>query len=102
MRSFAFAALAGLASCLPSKTNESESLEVSIVPNYVRPYAVRAYSLPGVVVGQQIYRFPVTGPSSDNAFTLISTATPASNELGVLPHVSLQQKAYHFLKLLQR
>ena len=92
MRSFTIAALVGIASCLPSYTNDAESLEVSIVPDYVRPYVVRAYSLPGVVVGQQIYRFPVTGPSSDNAFTLISTAAPASNELGVLPHVSLWQQ----------
>lgn len=83
------AALIGLASSLPYNSTQPKSLEVSIVPEYVRPYVVRAYSLPGVVVGQQIYRFPVTGPSSDNAFTLISTASPASNELGVLPHVSI-------------
>lgn len=89
MRSFTFATLVGLASCLPSYTNGSEGLEVSIVPDYVRPYVVRAYSIPGVVVGPQIYRFPVTGPSSGNAFTLISTAAPASDELGVLPHVSI-------------
>ncbi|KAJ4343532.1 hypothetical protein N0V87_000299 [Didymella glomerata] len=42
------------------------------LPDYVRPYI--------------IYRFPVTGPSSDYAFTLISTAAPASTSLGVLPH----------------
>lgn len=83
-----------LASTLASVTSlanaisRSQDLEVSVVPIYVRPYLVRAYTLPGVIVGTQIYRFPVTGPSSDNAFTLISTAAPASNELGVLPHVS--------------
>lgn len=63
------------------------SLWVSEVPDSPRPYAVRHYGIDGVAVGAQVYRFPVTGPSSDNAFTLISTATPASGYLGVLPHV---------------
>lgn len=67
--------------------NSSTGLVVTKVPDYVRPYAVRAYTLDGVRIGSQIYRFPVTGASSDNAFTLISTAAPASSELGVLPHV---------------
>lgn len=82
------AAFAGLATTFVSSVAAVERLEVAVVPSHVRPYVVRAYTLPGVVVGTQIYRFPVTGPSSDNAFTLISTAAPASNELGVLPHVS--------------
>ncbi|KAL1612555.1 hypothetical protein SLS60_000783 [Paraconiothyrium brasiliense] len=66
---------------------DNSSLVVTNVPDYVRPYVVRAYTLDGVRIGSQIYRFPVTGPSSDNAFTLISTAAPASSELGVLPHI---------------
>ncbi|KAJ4292364.1 hypothetical protein N0V90_009025 [Kalmusia sp. IMI 367209] len=66
---------------------DNSSLIVTKVPDYVRPYVVRAYTLEGVRIGSQVYRFPVTGPSSDNAFTLISTAAPASSELGVLPHI---------------
>ncbi|EMD94934.1 hypothetical protein COCC4DRAFT_176256 [Bipolaris maydis ATCC 48331] len=67
--------------------HDNSSLVVTQVPDYVRPYAVRAYTLDGVRIGSQVYRFPVTGPSSDYAFTLISTAAPASSELGVLPHI---------------
>lgn len=67
----------------------SSSLWVSEVPDSPRPYAVRHYGIDGVAVGAQVYRFPVTGASSDNAFTLISTAAPASGYLGVLPHVHL-------------
>lgn len=75
-----------LAAC--SLIRAESNLIVTTVPDYVRPYIVRAYSLDGVRVGSQVYRFPVTGPSSGNAFTLISTAAPASGDLGVLPHVS--------------
>ncbi|TVY46382.1 Quercetin 2,3-dioxygenase, partial [Lachnellula occidentalis] len=59
---------------------------VDEVPTYVRPYAIQHYSAGGCVVGQQIYHFPVTGQSSDYAFTLMSTNTPGSDSLGVLPH----------------
>ncbi|KAF9692931.1 hypothetical protein EKO04_009082 [Ascochyta lentis] len=88
---FAFASLVGLAACLPSSTHTHskqavDSLILTKVPDHVRPYIVRAYTLDGYRVGSQIYRFPVTGPSSDYTFTLISTAAPASTELGVLPH----------------
>lgn len=62
------------------------SLWVSEVPSSPQPYAVRHFGIPGTAVYGQIYRFPVTGPSSDNAFTLISTASPGSGALGVLPH----------------
>jgi hypothetical protein len=48
------------------------------VPSHVHPYAIPRYSTQGYVVGQQIYRFPVTGLSSGNAFTLVGTNTPAS------------------------
>jgi hypothetical protein len=89
---FAFTSLVGLAACLPSSSPASSKksnsqLVVAKVPDHVRPYIVRAYTLDGYRVGSQIYRFPVTGPSSDYAFTLISTSAPASSELGVLPHV---------------
>jgi hypothetical protein len=90
---FAFTSLVGLAASLPSSSHAHAAraagdLIVTKVPDYVRPYIVRAYALEGYRVGSQIYRFPVTGPSSDYAFTLISTAAPASTSLGVLPHVS--------------
>lgn len=64
----------------------TSSLWVSEVPTSPQPYAVRHYGIPGTSVYGQVYRFPVTGPSSDNAFTLISTASPGSGALGVLPH----------------
>lgn len=64
----------------------TSSLWVSEVPTSPQPYAVRHYGIPGTEVYGQVYRFPVTGPSSDNAFTLISTASPGSGALGVLPH----------------
>lgn len=72
-----------------ASTDATSSLWVSEVPSSPRPYAVRHYGIPGVVVGAQTYRFPVTGPSSDKAFTLISTGAPASGSLGVLPHAHL-------------
>ena len=92
----AFATLVGLAAGVPSTSHAHAAqaagdLIVTKVPDYVRPYVVRAYSLDGVRVGSQVYRFPVTGPSSDYAFTLISTAAPASTSLGVLPHVCLYE-----------
>jgi hypothetical protein len=85
----AFTTLVGLAASLPSSSHAraARDLIVTKVPNYVRPYIVRAYTLDGYRVGSQVYRFPVTGPSSNYAFTLISTAAPASTSLGVLPHV---------------
>lgn len=94
-----FISLVGLAACLPSSSftqarQSASSLVVTRVPDYVRPYIVHAYKLDGYRVGSQIYRFPVTGPSSDYAFTLISTAAPASTELGVLPHVSIRSNGH--------
>lgn len=58
-------------------------LLVKEVPEYVRPYAIRAYDGKAVALGNQVYRFPVTGPSSGGAFSLIGTAAPASGDLGV-------------------
>lgn len=78
---FLFAAFSTVTSAANS------SIWVTSVPSYVRPYAIPHYLAQGCVVGQQIYRFPVTGPSSDNAFTLISTNAPGSHYLGVLPHI---------------
>lgn len=70
---------------LPKRSNSS--IWVTEVPAYVRPYAIPHYQASGCVIGQQVYRFPVTGPSSDYAFTLIGTNAPGSDTLGVLPHL---------------
>src|ERR1700712_3621162 len=76
-----------LASILAAGSASADSsIWVTSVPTSLRPYAIAHNNAGGVVVGQQYFRFPVTGPSSDNAFTLISTSAPASTELGVLPH----------------
>jgi quercetin dioxygenase-like cupin family protein len=62
------------------------SIWVTSVPSTIRPYAIAHYVPNGYVVGQQIFRFPVIGASSGNAFTLIQTNAPGSAYLGVLPH----------------
>ncbi|KAL2819584.1 quercetin 2,3-dioxygenase [Aspergillus cavernicola] len=64
------------------------SLYVDEAPNYLRPYVIRSYATAQAVnVGSQTYRFMVTGPSSNYAFTLLDTNAPNSNALGVLPHL---------------
>lgn len=64
------------------------SLWVDNAPSYVKPYVIEHYATAqAVAIGAQIYRFPVTGPSSGGKFSLLSTASPASDALGVLPHV---------------
>lgn len=40
---------------LTKRFTAGQELEVTTVPDSVRPYIVRAYSLPGVVVGNQVY-----------------------------------------------
>lgn len=84
LRSVVGAAVLSFAAQASAATNSS--VWVDSVPNFVRPYAIHHYDAGGCVVGQQFYRFPVTGPSSDNAFTLIGTNAPGSTDLGVLPH----------------
>lgn len=74
---------------LPRRQLSTSNLWVSEVPTSPRPYAVRHYGIPALQLGSQVYRFPVTGPSSDGAFSLLSTAAPASGSLGVLPHTHL-------------
>ncbi|KAJ5345633.1 hypothetical protein N7452_003637 [Penicillium brevicompactum] len=70
-----------------------EDLYLENAPSAPRPYVIPHYANShAVTVGDQLYRFTVTGPSSDNAFTLMSTNAPGSSSLGVLPHV--HQKHY--------
>ncbi|KAI1366484.1 quercetin 2,3-dioxygenase [Xylaria arbuscula] len=60
-----------------------EGLYVERAPDHLRPYIFEHLTdTRAVNVSSQIYRFAVTGPSSDNAFTLISTDAPRSDALG--------------------
>jgi mannose-6-phosphate isomerase-like protein (cupin superfamily) len=79
-------ALCFVTSVVASIRAPQSQIWVDSVPTSVRPYAIAHYNAAGVVIGQQVYRFPVTGPSSDNAFTLLSTNGPSASDLGVLPH----------------
>lgn len=64
------------------------SLFVDTPPSYLRPYVIPHYaSAHAVTVGSQTYRFYVTGPSSNYAFTLMGTNAPYTTALGVLPHI---------------
>ncbi|QDS72488.1 hypothetical protein FKW77_010021 [Venturia effusa] len=85
----ASAAIFGFTKAAPfgDASTPKSSIWVTEVPTYVRPYAIPHLLAGGCIVGQQIYRFPVTGDSSDNAFSLVQTNAPGSTELGVLPHI---------------
>ncbi|EAU31740.1 quercetin 2,3-dioxygenase [Aspergillus terreus NIH2624] len=64
-------------------TGGSTSRTLSHSLNHVPPHTpTRA-----VTVGSQLYRFTITGPSCDNAFTLMNTNAGASGSLGALPHI---------------
>ncbi|KAH7141859.1 RmlC-like cupin domain-containing protein [Dactylonectria macrodidyma] len=64
------------------------SLELLNPPHHPRPYVIRHYApANGVVTGNIVFRFPVTGPASDNEFTLVGTNGPGSEDLVVLPHI---------------
>lgn len=70
-----------------------EDLYLENAPSSPRPYIIPHYANShAVTIGSQLYRFTVTGPSSGNAFTLMSTNAPSSPSLGVLPHI--HQKHY--------
>lgn len=78
-----------LAGLLPLAASQSVSdLFLENAPSSPRPYIIPHYANShAVTVGSQLYRFTVTGPSSDYAFTLMSTSAPSSGSLGVLPHI---------------
>lgn len=67
--------------------NPDQGLVVNVVPSYVRPYVVRAYTIEGVIMGSSTTYFPVTGPSSDNAFTLQVITGGVQEDRQILPHV---------------
>jgi hypothetical protein len=76
-----------LAAALAFPTAALCSLWVTEVPESLQNYAIPHSVGNAYAVGDQIYRFPVTGPSSNYSFTLIGTSSPASDSLGVLPHI---------------
>ncbi|PWY85507.1 quercetin 2,3-dioxygenase [Aspergillus eucalypticola CBS 122712] len=83
MRSLVLSSLLALSSAL-----SVEDLYVSEAPSSPRPYILPHYeNSHAVTIDSQLYRFTVTGPSSDYAFTLMSTNAPSSGSLGVLPHI---------------
>jgi quercetin dioxygenase-like cupin family protein len=79
-----------LAAAVPnsfSRRAGNGSLIVDEAPQYARPYALRKGTGQAVQVGSQVYRFSVTGNSSDGAFTLMQTNAATGAGLGVLPHI---------------
>jgi quercetin dioxygenase-like cupin family protein len=82
--------LAGITSAAPhvhTRATNSTGLYVTEAPQYLRPYVLPKNMGQTARVGNQIYRFSVTGNSSDGAFLLMQTNAPNSNSLGVLPHI---------------
>ncbi|RLN91837.1 hypothetical protein BBJ28_00010813 [Nothophytophthora sp. Chile5] len=68
-------------------TLSTASLVVDTAPDELRAYVLPKNMGEAVKIGDQIYRFSVTGPSSGGAFTLLQTSAPESTSLGVLPHI---------------
>ncbi|GMF65649.1 unnamed protein product [Phytophthora lilii] len=65
----------------------SASLVVDTAPDELRAYVLPKNHGEAVKIGDQVYRFSVTGPSSGGAFSLLQTNAPESTSLGVLPHI---------------
>ncbi|KAL3472264.1 quercetin 2,3-dioxygenase [Aspergillus californicus] len=85
------------AASLAVETLAAPSLYVEDAPDHLRPYVIRSYAhAQAVNVEAQTYRFMVTGPSSNNAFTLMDTNAPNSAALGVLPHIHQQHHENFF------
>lgn len=80
-----FSSLA-LALALPTAALCS-SVWVTEVPLSIRNYAIPRYHGKAYAIGDQVYRMPVTGLSSNYSFTVMGTIAPQSDSLGVLPHL---------------
>ncbi|KAL0941766.1 quercetin 2,3-dioxygenase [Colletotrichum truncatum] len=65
----------------------TKDLVLEQAPQTPQPYVLRKGAGRAVLVGEQVYRFSVTGNASAGAFTLMQTNAPDSTELGVLPHI---------------
>ncbi|KAJ5116714.1 hypothetical protein N7456_001062 [Penicillium angulare] len=88
MLSSALFLLLSLGTGLVQSTPTLDDLYLENAPSSPRPYVIPHYANShAVTIGSQLYRFTVTGPSSDYAFTLMSTNAPSSGSLGVLPHI---------------
>lgn len=75
-----------LATTAATSASALSPLFLDTPPSHSQPYAIKRFApAKAVAVGQQIYRFPVTGASSDGKFSLLSTSAPSSNDLGVPP-----------------
>jgi quercetin dioxygenase-like cupin family protein len=81
--------LSGFAAAAPfaNGSSSNSSLIVTEAPQYLRPYVLPKYYGQTARVGNQVYRFSVTGNASDGAFLLMNTNSPDSNSIGVLPHI---------------
>ncbi|KAI0469880.1 quercetin 2,3-dioxygenase anaerobically complexed with the substrate kaempferol [Xylariaceae sp. FL0804] len=81
--------ISGLVLLLPAyAVASSNPLWVDEAPDHMRAYAIQHYkNSHAVTVDDQLFRFMVTGPSSDYAFSLLATNAPKSSALGVLPHI---------------
>jgi hypothetical protein len=80
--------LASLGTGLVQAQLTLDDLYLENSPSSPRPYVIPHYANShAVTIDSQLYRFTVTGPSSGNAFTLMSTNAPSSGSLGVLPHI---------------
>ncbi|PWY79698.1 quercetin 2,3-dioxygenase anaerobically complexed with the substrate kaempferol [Aspergillus heteromorphus CBS 117.55] len=64
------------------------SLYVDNAPDHLRPYVIRQYATAqSTVLRGEVFRFYITGPSSNNAFTLVTVNAPQNAVLNVLPHI---------------
>ncbi|KAI1868568.1 uncharacterized protein JN550_006484 [Neoarthrinium moseri] len=67
--------------------SKPSSLVVTEAPQSLRPYVIRRGDGLTSSMGNQVYRFPVTGNSSGGAFTILQANAPNSASIGVLPHL---------------
>ncbi|CZS91720.1 uncharacterized protein RAG0_02243 [Rhynchosporium agropyri] len=86
--------VAAIGHLVVAQTSKESSIWVTEVPTYVRPYAIQHYYAQAYIIGQRIYRFPVTRPSSDYAFALTSTNAPGSPDLGVFPQHKFSMRIF--------
>lgn len=84
----ALSSLVAVSSAAPAaRAAATSSLYVDEAPQHLRAYVLPNMAGQAVAVGQQIYRFSVTGNASAGAFTLMQTNAPDSTALGVQPHI---------------
>ncbi|PYI05096.1 quercetin 2,3-dioxygenase anaerobically complexed with the substrate kaempferol [Aspergillus sclerotiicarbonarius CBS 121057] len=63
-------------------------LYVDNAPDHLRPYVIRQYATAqSTMLPREIFRFYITGASSNNAFTLLTANAPGNPSWNVLPHI---------------